>query len=117
MESGATYVRGPEVRTQTIRTAPKDGPAETLVELHRFGGTVCDAEGAPVAGAWVALPASGRWTASDAAGRFRLDRVAPGEHRVVVRTAAGAEAEADVRVPGGRADLVVGTGQRRRTKR
>src|SRR5262249_11757548 len=56
VESGATWVRGPEVRTQTIRTRPSDGPPGALVELHRLGGTVRDADEAPVVEAWVALP-------------------------------------------------------------
>src|SRR6202020_2042498 len=56
VESGATFVRGPEVRTTTIRTLHADGPRSTLEELHRIGGTVTDEEGAPLQGAWVAPP-------------------------------------------------------------
>jgi Pvc16 N-terminal domain/Carboxypeptidase regulatory-like domain len=118
VESGVTYVRGPEVRMQTVRTRPLGAPPGTLVELHRLGGTVSDANGAPIAGAWVALPDSGLWAATGAEGRFLLNRIAPGKHHVVVRTPTGAEAEATVDVPGDRVDVVVGarpTGRRSRT--
>src|SRR4029077_13146159 len=76
VESGATFVRGPEVRTTTIRTLQTDGPRRTVEELHRIGGTVTDEAGSPLAGAWVALPESGRWAASDQSGRFQFARVA-----------------------------------------
>jgi Pvc16 N-terminal domain/Carboxypeptidase regulatory-like domain len=112
VESGQTFVRGPEVRTQTVRTRLSDGPPATMTELHRLGGTVRDSQDRPVPDAWVALPDAGLWTATDRSGRFRLNRVRPGEHRVLVRTAAGEETESTVTVPGPRADLVVG-GKRR----
>jgi hypothetical protein len=108
VESGAAFVRGPEVRMQTIRTRVSDGPARTMVEFHRLGGTVRDAAGVPVANAWVALPETGLWTATDGDGRFRLERIRPGSHRLLARTADGGEAEATVAVPGERADLVIG---------
>ena len=38
--SGAAFVRGPEVRTQTVRTRISDGPARTMTEFHRIAGTV-----------------------------------------------------------------------------
>jgi len=107
VESGASFVRGPEVRTQTIRTRVSDGPARTMVELHRLGGTVRDRRGEPIANGWVALPAAGLWTATDGDGRFRLERIRPGEHRLIARTAGGSEAEVTVSVPGERADLIV----------
>jgi hypothetical protein len=114
LESGATFVRGPEVRVQTIRTGLVDGPRRTMVELHRVGGTVTERGGAPVAEAWVALPDDGRWTSTDADGRFRFDRLRAGSHRVVVRTADGAEAQGTAEVPGADADLVVGRRSARR---
>ena len=56
------FVRGPEVRTHDDPDAMLDGrPESTMQELHRFGGTVSDSDGVPVAGAWVALPDAGRW--------------------------------------------------------
>ena len=103
-----TFVRGPEVRTQTVRTRLSEGPQTTLTELHRLGGTVRDGEDRPAANAWVALPDSGLWTATDGEGRFRLSRVHPGEHRLVVRTVSGDEAEATISLPGESVDLVVG---------
>ena len=113
IESGATFVRGPEVRTTTLRTLQSDGPRRTLEELHRIGGTVADEDGAPLAGAWIALPDSGRWAASDHNGRFQFARVAAGKHQVVARTAEGHEAKATVTVPGGRCDMVVAPPRRR----
>src|SRR5262249_6596881 len=107
IESGATMVRGPEVRVQTMRTRELYGPAGTMVELHRVGGTVRKADGGPAAGAWVVLPDSGLWTGTDGSGRFRLSKIHPGEHLVVVRTVDGGEAEATVKVPGDRVDLVI----------
>jgi len=106
--SGASFVRGPEVRMQTIRTRVSDGPARAMMELHRLGGTVCDGDGIPVANAWVVLPEAGLWASTDGAGHFRLDRIRPGRHRVIARTGDGDEAQATVAVPGGRADLVIG---------
>ena len=107
VESGAAFVRGPEVRTQTLRTRVRDAPPATTAELHRFGGTVRDPQGRPVADAWIALPDSGRWTVTDAAGRFRVTRVPEGAHRVVARTADGREGEISADVPGAPADLVL----------
>ena len=39
-ESGAAFVRGPEVRTQTLRTRLTDGPRADDDRVHRIGGTV-----------------------------------------------------------------------------
>jgi hypothetical protein len=106
-ESGTAFERGPEVRTQTIATRMVDGPSGTITEMHRFGGTVARRDGAPVAGAWVAIPALGLLATAGDDGRFRFDRVPSGRHSVVVRALDGGEAAAAVDVPGGRADLVV----------
>jgi Pvc16 N-terminal domain len=108
IESGAVFTRGPEVRTQTMITREHGGRPGTRVELHRFGGTLRDKEGSPAADAWVAIPDAGRWTSSDADGRFIFERLTTGKHHVVVRTLAGETVEADIEVPGTRADLVVG---------
>jgi hypothetical protein len=105
-ESGTAFERGPEVRTQTIATRLSDGPAATVSELHRVGGTVASG-GAPVAGAWVALPELGLLATADGDGRFLFSRVPAGSHSIAVRTRDGAEATAAVQVPGGRADLEV----------
>jgi hypothetical protein len=105
--SGAVFVRGPEVRTQTIQTRQVDRPKTTMVELYRFGGTVSDSAGTGISDAWVTIPESGVWTSSDAAGRFVFDRVRPGVHRLVVRTREGGELAATISVPGERADLVM----------
>lgn len=107
ISSGAVFVRGPEVRTQTIRTAVIDAPRGTMVELYRFGGTVHDLDSRPIQDAWVTMPESGAWTSTDARGRFVFDRVRPGLHRLMARTVEGAEVAATVSVPGENADLVI----------
>jgi hypothetical protein len=116
VESGATFVRGPEVRTQTVRVRQADGPASTMQELHRLGGTVRDGDGLPAPRAWIALPDAGRWTASDARGRFTFPRLQAGRYRILARAIDGSEAEASVDIPGS-ADLVLGTGGRARARR
>lgn len=116
VESGATFVRGPEVRTTTIRTLQADSPRSTLEELHRIGGTVTDEEGTPLQGAWIALPDAGRWAATGQDGRFTFARVTPGKHEVVARTAEGHEAKGTVTVPGGRCDLVAVPPRRRSSR-
>jgi Pvc16 N-terminal domain/Carboxypeptidase regulatory-like domain len=117
IESGATFVRGPQVRTATVRTRLSDTNRSTMEELHRLGGTVSDADEVPIAGAWIALVELGRWAASDGRGRFHFAGVRAGEHRVRARTADGREAEATVSVPGGTCDLVAGAVDRGRSRR
>jgi hypothetical protein len=117
IESGASFVRGPEVRTQSVRVRQADGPASTLEELHRLGGTVSDPDGSPVGDAWVALPDLGLWTVSDARGRFYFARLRSGDHRVVARSGDGTEAQATVTLPGTAADLVLGGAARGRSRR
>jgi hypothetical protein len=109
-ESGTASQRGPEVRTQTISQRLSDGPSRTITEMHRFGGTVADPGGEPLAGAWVAMPALGLLATTGPDGRFLFHRVMSGTHEVVVRTRDGAEATAEAEVPGSKLDLVVGAG-------
>src|SRR5919201_1280038 len=45
VESGAQLVRGPEVRTQTVRTRLSDGPPRAIVEMHRTAGRVHEKQG------------------------------------------------------------------------
>jgi hypothetical protein len=113
-ESGTAMERGPEVRTQTVSQRLSDGPASTITELHRFGGTVAGKDGEPVGGAWVALPDLGLLASSQPDGRFLFKRVPSGKHKLVVRTRDGGETETDVQVPGSKADLVVGPPARKR---
>jgi hypothetical protein len=108
VESGAQLERGPEVRTQTVRTRLADGPARTVLEMHRSVGRVKNKKGEPLANVWVTRPDVGSWTASAADGRFRFDRLPPGRHRLLARTADGREADAQLEVPGAGVDLVVG---------
>ena len=114
LESGARFERGPEVRTRTIRMRRSDGRAGNVEELHGLGGTVRDEGGEPIAHAWIALPDLGVWAASDLRGRFRVARVAPGTHRVLVRTMAGGEAETSVTVPGPGVDVAIPSARKRR---
>lgn len=112
VESGVTFTRGPEVRTQTLRVQLADGPRATMEELQRFGGVVRDGAGDPVDGAWVVLPDLGRWTSTGRDGRFLFDGVRNGEHRVIARTADGEEASATATVPGRGVDLELGSARR-----
>jgi hypothetical protein len=115
LESGAAFERGPEVRVQTMRPRLSDGPARTMEEMTRFGGTVTDGDGRAMRNVWVALPDAGRWTSTDGEGRFRFDRILTGEHRVVARTATGEEAEMTATIPGTKVDLVLGKPGKRKS--
>ena len=81
VESGLTFTRGPEMRSQTVRLGLKDAPARTVEELQRFGGVVRDKDGEPVANAWVALPDIGRFASTNAEGQFTFDNMRPGTTR------------------------------------
>jgi hypothetical protein len=107
VESGAQLERGPEVRTQTVRTRLADGPPRAIVEMHRTAGRVQDSRGEPLADVWVTLPDVGTWTASSADGRFSFNRLPPGSHRLLARTADGREAVGKLDVPGAGVDLVI----------
>ena len=107
VESGARR-KVPQVRTQTVRTRLLDAPPRAVVEMHRSGGTIADGEGEPLRDVWVALPDSGTFTSSDANGRFLFDRLPPGKHRLVARTADGREVAGELAVPGALLDLVLG---------
>jgi hypothetical protein len=100
VDSGAKLERGPEVRTQTVRTRLADGPARAVVEMHRSVGKVSNSKGEPLANVWVTLPDVGTWTASAADGRFRFDRLPPGRHRLLARTADGVETVTQFEVHG-----------------
>jgi protocatechuate 3,4-dioxygenase beta subunit len=104
------------VRSQTMRTRISDGAPRTMEEMHRFGGTVRDGDGQPVADAWVTLPELGMWSATDRDGRFLFRRIAPGTMHLTVRTLDGGEADATVQVPGQPADVVVGGKKRAAAK-
>jgi hypothetical protein len=116
VESGAAVVRGPEVRTRTIRVRDTDAPASTTQTIHGFGGTLTDTDGEPLANAWIVIPELGRWTSTESDGRFRFRRIAAGTHRVLARTLDGGQAEATVNVPGRGVDVVVGRTRRSRAK-
>jgi hypothetical protein len=107
VESGAQLERGPEVRTQTLRTRLADGPPRAILEMHRTAGRVQDKQGEPLANVWVTLPEVGSWTASAADGRFFFNRLPAGRHRLLARTADGREAVAQLEVPGAGVDLVI----------
>jgi len=113
VESGLTFTRGPEVRSQTVRLGLKEAPARTVEELQRFGGVVRDKDGEPVANAWVALPDLGRMASTNGEGQFTFDNMRPGDHKVIARTAEGEEASGTATVPGGGVDLELGGGRKR----
>jgi hypothetical protein len=106
------FTRGPDVRTQTVRLE-LEGVRRTMEEMQRFGGVVRNADGEPVADAWVALPDLGRVASSDREGRFVFNGINSGEYKVAARTAAGEEASGMVTVPGGGVDLELGGARRR----
>ena len=112
VESGLSFSRGPDVRTQTMRMNLSDAPRRMMEELQRFGGVVRDADGEPVADAWVVLPDLGRFASSNREGQFVFDGVRPGDHRVTARNVAGQEASGVAKVPGGGVDLELGAGRR-----
>jgi hypothetical protein len=107
LESGASVIRGPQVRTQVVRTRMREAPRTTLTEMTRFGSHVVEKDGTPVPGAWVAVPALGMWASTGADGGFVLDRVRSGEHEVLVRAPDGREAKARMAMPGSTADIVL----------
>jgi hypothetical protein len=108
-DPGTVLERGPEVRTRTVRMLQKDGPRGSMIELHRSGGSVHSADGAPVSNAWVVLEEAGQWTESDAAGHFQFDRLPPGKYTCVVRARDGQEARGELTAPGPGADITLGS--------
>jgi hypothetical protein len=113
VESGLTFTRGPDVRTQTVRMGISDGPSRLIEQQQRFGGVVRDADGNPVADAWVALPDLGRFASTNREGQFIFDGVRPGDHRVTARNVEGQEASGVAKVPGGGVDLELGAGRKK----
>jgi uncharacterized protein DUF4255/carboxypeptidase family protein len=107
VESGAMRERGPEVRTQTIRTQMTDAPRSTVLEMHRSGGKVTDKKGQPLGDVWITLPDLGSFTSSRSDGEFRFDRLPPGRHRLIARTTDGREADSHIEVPGAGVDLKI----------
>jgi hypothetical protein len=106
VESGAKRERGPEVRTQTVRTS-LEGSARTVLEMHRSVGRVRNKKGTPLRDVWITLPDVGTWASSNADGRFTFNRLPPGTHRLLARTTDGREAVAQLEVPGNGVDLVI----------
>lgn len=115
-EPGTRFERGPEVRTATVQLRDTAGPAR-MEEFHRVGGIVRDADGEPVAQAWVALPEVGLWAASDRDGRFRFAPLQPGAYECLARTADGAEAKGSLDVPGAGVELTLGTPRKASAKK
>jgi len=105
---GGDVEQAPPVRTQTVRMGLRDRPAAGVEELHRISGAVHAKDGTAAAGAWVVLPETGGFAVTDADGRFTLASVRAGRHRLQVRAASGAEAQAAVDVPGGSVDVKLG---------
>ena len=75
---GAKLERGPEVRTQTVRTRLTDGPARDGARDAPLGRHASpNKKGEPLADVWVTLPDVGTWTASTSDGRVPLRPPAP----------------------------------------
>lgn len=108
LESGLRSMRGPAVRTTTIRTELQEARRGTTLELHNVGGAVVDDAGEPVADAWIAVPGQGRLALTDAEGRFTLVRMPAGKHVVRARGPEGGDAELEVTIPGPPVDLTLG---------
>jgi len=114
--SGTRRERGPEVRTPTVRIRDVDAARGRAEQWSRLGGRVVDAEGRPIADAWV-LVSEGRGLAlTDAAGRFVLDRVPPGPHAVRVRAMGHEEATVQVDVPSAPSEIVLAAPSRARRR-
>ena len=90
------------------RTAPRVRSSRCTV---RSAGSR-NKKGEPLADVWVTLPDVGTWASSAADGRFRFDRLPPGRHRLLARTADGREADAQLEVPGQGVDLVIEVSER-----
>ena len=84
VESGHVVERGPDVRTTVVRSGLAESRRAGLQELAHLGGVVRDADGEPVADAWIAVPQLARLTTSGRDGRFRLSRIPPGTHEVAL---------------------------------
>ena len=96
------------MRSATVRTALKERPRDDVQELSNVGGIVRDADGEPVADAWVALHELGKISTSGDDGRFRFARVPTGSYDVRVRDRDGREATVEVKVPAEPVDVVLG---------
>jgi hypothetical protein len=94
-------VAGPPVLTSSIRFKTPDGASETWI---RFGGTLRDKDGAPLAGEAVAIEGHGASAQTDDEGRFRLRVPATGHYTLVVGTGAAARRR-EVDVPQADYDL------------
>ena len=56
------------VPAPNVRRPLTDGPARTILEMHRSVGRVRNKKGEPLADVWVTLPDVGTWTSSAADG-------------------------------------------------
>jgi hypothetical protein len=108
VESGARLERGPDARTQTLRTGSLGSPTSSVTEVYRSNGSVTDHQGVALAEVEVQVPQLGRSVKTRTDGRFVVDRVPAGRHRVVARAADGREAAGEIEVPGTGIDLVIG---------
>jgi Pvc16 N-terminal domain/Carboxypeptidase regulatory-like domain len=91
--AGQTRARGKRVRSAGVGDAAHR-------PLHTQGGTLLDADGNPVADAWVVLPAVGPWTTTGSDGRFVFSELPAGEHDVLARAADGVTTSRTMKVPG-----------------
>ena len=106
---GTTVERGPDTRAPTVRLHDRELPRRVLDEHTSVAGTVRTADGEPAADTWIMLPDTGLVAVSDQDGRFRFSQLRSGEHHIVARGPDGRVADATMRLPTTRVDLVLTT--------
>ncbi|HEY4346861.1 MAG TPA: Pvc16 family protein [Gaiellaceae bacterium] len=107
-EAGTEIERGPEVTTATTRLFDRDNRVATMLELHFGGGAVTDSDGEPLSNVWVSVLETGQLTATGDDGQFRFDRLKAGSYTVQARGPGGELAKGTLKVPGPKAEIVLG---------
>ncbi len=116
-DSGATFERGPDVVSTSLRLRNTDGGRASVEDLYRIRGTVRDADGVPVPEAWVVMAGGPGWVVADALGQFTIGPLRSGEHVLRARATDGREGETRATIPGGGVDIVVGAAPRRASRK
>jgi Pvc16 N-terminal domain/Carboxypeptidase regulatory-like domain len=98
--SGGVFHRGPPVRRQQLVVDDLVTRRPAVEERAQMGGTVLDAGGAPVAGAWVVVPAVGRVAETDDLGHFVLPALPAGTYAISARDQSGRQTTGQFELPG-----------------
>ena len=96
-EPGTRSSAAPRCGRRRSGCATSDRARATIEELHRAGGVVRDADGEPVANAWVALPAAGLLGGDRRRRPLPLRPLEPGTLRCVARTRRRRRGEGEAR--------------------